>query len=281
MPAKRFFALTMACGFFATAPVTFGQPVKLPMTGSTIIEWDSVPVTTNEHGFVRTFFSAPTAGLSNLECHVTTLNPGLASHPPHHHPQEEVIIVQQGNVAALINGEWKRVGPGSVIFNACNVTHDFRNVGDRPAVYHVFSWRSSLTPARADHTDTVEDSKVIPFKAGVMGPMAIEWNSVPVATNAAGSVREFFKSPTATAQLLELHATKLNPGASRHPPEPSPQEEVIVVEEGNVEALVNGGWKHVDVGSVIFNARNAVQGIRNVGSTPATYFVLEWRSHPA
>jgi quercetin dioxygenase-like cupin family protein len=45
-------------------------------------------------------------------------------------------------VEVLVNGEWKRVGPGSVVFNASNVLHGLRNVGDVPAVYHVISWFS-------------------------------------------------------------------------------------------------------------------------------------------
>jgi len=83
-----------------------------------------------------------------LECHVTTLNPGQTSHPPHQHPEEELVVIKEGTVEVLVNGEWKRVGVGSVIFNASNVEHALRNVGDGPTTYHVFMWRSSTTPKR-------------------------------------------------------------------------------------------------------------------------------------
>ena len=78
----------------------------------------------------------------------TTLNPGQSSHPPHQHPEEEIVVIREGTVEALVNGEWKRVGPGSVIFNASNVLHGLRNVGDGPATYHVLMWRSSATPKK-------------------------------------------------------------------------------------------------------------------------------------
>jgi quercetin dioxygenase-like cupin family protein len=36
----------------------------------------------------------------------------------------------------------KRVGPGSVIFQASNQLHGIRNVGQTTAVYHVIKWNS-------------------------------------------------------------------------------------------------------------------------------------------
>ncbi len=50
-----------------------------------------------------------------------------------------------------MNGETKRVGPGSVIFQAANQMHGMRNVGDVPAVYHVMRWNSpGMLKARAN-----------------------------------------------------------------------------------------------------------------------------------
>jgi quercetin dioxygenase-like cupin family protein len=206
----------------------------------------------------------------------------MASHPPHHHPEEEIIIIREGTLEALIDGEWKRVGPGSVVFNACNITHNLRNVGDAPAVYHVFSWHSSLTPAMASHTDTIEDSKIdtSQVQEGILGPVVIDWNSVEVKTNDYRLSRKFFESRTATTDTLEFHATTVKPGEPARPPVQHAEEEVIVVKEGTVEALVNGEWKTVEPGSVIFNAANSLHAIRNPGNTPVTYFVLGWHTPP-
>ena len=68
------------------------------------------------------------------------MNPGQTSHPPHQHPNEELIIIREGTVETLSLGEWKRVGPGSIIFNASNELHGIRNVGTGPATYHVVNW---------------------------------------------------------------------------------------------------------------------------------------------
>lgn len=109
---------------------------------STAFDWDSVPVRKTEVGSVRQVVRSPTATLDELEIHITTLNPGQTSHAPHQHPNEELLIVKEGTVEALVNGEWKKLGVGSVIFQASNQLHGIRNVGTGPATYHVVNWSS-------------------------------------------------------------------------------------------------------------------------------------------
>lgn len=124
------------------ADVLFGARAETPVMQSTLFDWNAVTSRPTDVGAVRQFFRAPTATLDELECHVTTLKPGATSHAPHKHPNEELVIVKEGTVEALVNGEMKRAGPGSVIFNASNQLHGIRNVGDGPATYHVINWRS-------------------------------------------------------------------------------------------------------------------------------------------
>jgi XRE family transcriptional regulator, regulator of sulfur utilization len=125
-----------------------GARSQPPVMQSSLFDWNAVPVKPTEVGAVRQFFRAPTATLEELECHVTTLNPGMASHPPHKHPNEELIVVKEGLVEVLVNGELKKAGPGSVIFNASNQLHGIKNVGTGPATYHVFNWRSAAKTAQ-------------------------------------------------------------------------------------------------------------------------------------
>ena len=132
----------------AGTAAAFALAVQAPVMGSSVFDWNSISAKPTEVGSVRSFFKARTATLDELEMHVTTLLPGKASHPPHQHPNEELIIVMQGTVETLSNGEWKRVGPGSVIFNGSNQLHGLKNVGADQAVYHVINWKSSTTPAQ-------------------------------------------------------------------------------------------------------------------------------------
>jgi len=135
----------------AGTAAAFALAGQAPVMGSSVFDWNSIPAKPTEVGSVRSFFKARTATLDELEMHVTTLQPGKSPHPPHQHPNEELIIVMQGTVETLSNGEWKRVGPGSVIFNASNQLHGLRNVGTGEAVYHVINWKSAATPVAQQH----------------------------------------------------------------------------------------------------------------------------------
>jgi XRE family transcriptional regulator, regulator of sulfur utilization len=130
----------------AATAAAFAFAASAPVLGSAVFDWNSIPVKQTDVGSVRSFVKEPTATLEELEIHVTTLDPGKMSHPPHKHPNEELIIIRQGTVETLSNGEWKRAGPGSVIFNASNQLHGLRNVGTEPAIYHVINWKTAATP---------------------------------------------------------------------------------------------------------------------------------------
>ena len=111
-------------------------------------DWSALEAKGNAYGAVRAVVRAPTPTLDELEMHVTTLNPGQTSHAPHQHPNEELIILREGTVEALVHGDWKKLGPGSIIFQASNELHGIRNVGAGPATYHVVNWRTTATPAK-------------------------------------------------------------------------------------------------------------------------------------
>ena len=111
-----------------------------PIMSSSVFEWNDFKATKTAVGEVRQVFNAPTKTINNLECHITTLNPGQMAHAAHQHTDEEILIVKEGNVEALVNGELKRVGTGSIIFQASNILHSVRNVGTTPCTYYVLKF---------------------------------------------------------------------------------------------------------------------------------------------
>src|ERR1700758_4035531 len=99
MPSRRDFTIILSTALATLGAVVIAQDtLQPPKMGSSVFDWTAIPVKKTPIGESRKFFRAPTATLDELECHVTTLNPGEMAHPPHQHPDEELIIIKEGTV---------------------------------------------------------------------------------------------------------------------------------------------------------------------------------------
>ncbi len=132
-------------GAMTTASSAESQEAKAadkqkPILGPAVFHWDDLKPEKSGVGAHASICNQPTATVDQLEMHVGLLNPGEMSHPPHKHANEELIILKEGTCETLSNGQWVKVEAGSVVFNASNSLHGFRNVGQWPAIYHVINW---------------------------------------------------------------------------------------------------------------------------------------------
>jgi quercetin dioxygenase-like cupin family protein len=125
---------------------------------------------------------------------------------------------------------------------------------------------------------SVAGMTVVSSQGDVMGSTVFDWNALKAVPNKTGSVRRVVQRPTATLDELEIHITTLMPGETPHPPHQHLAEELLIVKEGTVESLVNGQLQRVGPGSIVFQASNQLHSLRNVGTTPATYHVIQWTS---
>lgn len=126
----------------AASALAADGPTTKEIMHSKVFDWDKLDPQKTKVGEKRAVLDAPIATLERLECHITTVNPGEEPHPPHQHPEEELVLIKEGTMDVVQNGERKRAGPGSVIFNSSNEMHGFKNVGDTPATYFVVKWWS-------------------------------------------------------------------------------------------------------------------------------------------
>lgn len=110
----------------------------------------------------------------------------------------------------------------------------------------------------------------------VMRSSVFNWSSLKVDTTATGERRSVFDAPSATLDRFECHITTLNPGESPHAAHKHPEEELMILKEGTLEAVQNDTTNRVEAGGMIFEASNETHSVRNIGSTRATYFVLKW-----
>jgi quercetin dioxygenase-like cupin family protein len=125
---------------------------------------------------------------------------------------------------------------------------------------------------------TVPVTSVGQSESVLMNSAVFSWEALAPSSTKVGAVRRVVRAPTATLDELESHITTLDPGQSPHPPHQHPNEELIIVKEGSVEAFVEGAWVPASAGSTIFFASNHPHTVRNVGKTQATYHVVNWRS---
>ena len=112
----------------------------------------------------------------------------------------------------------------------------------------------------------------------IMHSSAFDFRRMDVQTTKVGERRAVFDAPTVTLDRLECHITAVNPGEEPHAPHQHPEEELMLIKEGTLEALQNGQKVKVGPGSVLFEGSNEFHGVKNVGDTPATYFVVKWWS---
>src|SRR5262245_56061660 len=63
-----------------------------------------------------------------------------------------------------------------------------------------------------------------------------DWNTLKATPTGVGERRQFMQTRTATLEKLEIHASTLNPGQTSHPPHKHPNEELVILASGKLEA---------------------------------------------
>jgi XRE family transcriptional regulator, regulator of sulfur utilization len=110
----------------------------------------------------------------------------------------------------------------------------------------------------------------------ILHSAVFNWADLQVETKPTGERRQVFDSPTATLDRFESHVTTLNPGESPHAAHRHPEEEVMLLKEGTLEAVLSGQTNRVDAGGMIFCAAQEWHSLRNIGTNRATYYVFKF-----
>jgi quercetin dioxygenase-like cupin family protein len=260
-----------AAGLWAdSVSVGYSPPSRKETMGTTFVPWDSLTGAQTAVGVFRPAFDAPTPTLDKLEVHVTTLEPGKASHPPHHHPWEEMILVREGTLEVSVNGKAQTAAPGSLIFFASNDAHNCTNIGAAPATYYVINFVTDAALSRSGRPPAAEGAQ-----AGLLASGVTASAGQPSQPTPTGSFRRVLDSATLTFQRLECHVTTLNAGAQTSPGIRDPGDEIFIVRSGSIEATVRDVSCRLCEGSFFYVAPNDPRTLRNTGKEAASYQVIK------
>jgi quercetin dioxygenase-like cupin family protein len=93
--------------------------------------------------------------------------------------------------------------------------------------------------------------------------------------------RRFFYGKNHIGFNLEMHETALGEGTQTHAPHKHEHEEVVILVEGTVETYLDGKTESAEAGSVIYFGSNQMHSVRNTGTSPCRYYVIELRGNEA
>lgn len=111
-------------------------------------------------------------------------------------------------------------------------------------------------------------------RSEALGSSALRYEDIAPRKSGALSSRQMQRGQTHSGYPIDLHVSELEVGEAPHAPHRHIHEELLMVREGLVEIDITGRVTRLGPGSAAYIASNELHGWRNVGSTPARYFVL-------
>ena len=235
--------------------------------GSSVFEWENLPVRKNPYGSVRTILKSPTRSLEMFEIKSVTLVGGiLMKEFKVSKGYDELIIIKEGTAEITVNGKRERLNEGSIAVASQGDAVQILNASKTDLTFYSFRfkpWQNGNLLKNIRKAD----------------PFFREWQDIEYKTNANGGRRDIMRQPTSLLKELEMHTTQLKEGLPSHSAHTHPDEEIILVRFGRVEETIQGKPFQCGPGSVIFLTNDDDHGISNAGIGPCEYYAIRWLTY--
>lgn len=145
---------------------------------------------------------------------------------------------------------------------------------DRRDFVAVFSAMAALAAAGVEAAPQTAPGRLT--TAELSKSRVVRFTDLPVVKQENGGVQRRVMSGTLpTGEFIEIHETVLPAGQTPHPPHHHPNSEWLFIQSGTLE-YSNGDGTIVPVapGDIIFSASNVTHGLKNIGTTDASYIVF-------
>ena len=145
---------------------------------------------------------------------------------------------------------------------------------DRRDLFTVFSALAAVAVAGGDGAAQTPPQGRLTTEE-LSASRVIRFSELPVVKLENGGVQRRVMSGTLpTGEFIEVHETVLPGGKAPHPPHHHPNSEWLFIQSGTLEYNDNGMIERVGPGDIVFSASNVSHGLKNVGTTDATYIVF-------
>ena len=130
-----------------------------------------------------------------------------------------------------------------------------------------FAMLGSLA-AQGQSGGSAEDGKLVHSEV-------FSYDKLPVKTAPNGvTSRAVVHGTLATGEFIEVHETMLPAGEMPHPPHRHTHSELLMIRDGELLVDSDGQRGVVRAGDVVFTASAVLHSLKNVGTGPASYFVV-------